>query len=132
MLLLLWLRKSQATKPVTFERLKVAGLTNPNAEANAVVGAICASANKEIEAQVAQSKGKKRKCSSLNHYDVETCVKIAKCACEIGLTAAARTFLKQVRRPVVNTTIQSIRNEYLMKLRGEEQDPLNITSVPPA
>ena len=70
---LLWLKKSQTTKPIAFERPKVAGLTDLNAEGNAVDGAVCESANKEIEAP---SKRKKRKRSSHNHYDAETRVRI--------------------------------------------------------
>ena len=41
MSLLLWLRKSQFTKAVAFERPKVVGLPDPNAETNAVDGVIC-------------------------------------------------------------------------------------------
>ena len=116
MSLLSWLKKSQTTKPVVFERPKVAGLPDPNAEGNAVDGTLCESANKEIEAQIAPSKGKKRKRSSYNHYDAETRVTMAKCACEIGLMAAARKFSKELGRPVAyTTTIQSIRNEYQKK-----------------
>ena len=56
---------------------------------NAVDSAFCES---EIEAQIAPSKGKKRKRSSYNHHDAETRVRMAKCAREIGLTATARKF----------------------------------------
>ena len=66
------------------------GLPDPNAETNAVDGAICESANREIEAS---SKGKKRKRSPYNHYDAETRMRMAKCACEI---AAARKFSKEL------------------------------------
>ena len=38
MSLLSWLRKNQSTKAVAFERPKVPGLPDPNAEANAVDG----------------------------------------------------------------------------------------------
>ena len=110
MSLLSWLRKSQSTEAVAFERPKVAGLPDPNAEASAVDRAVCESANREIETQLALSKGKKRKRSLYNHYDAETRVRMAKCACEIGLTAAAQKFLKELGRPVAFTTIQSIRN----------------------
>ena len=48
MSLLSWLRKSQFTKAVAFERQKVVGLPDPNAETNAVDSAICESANREI------------------------------------------------------------------------------------
>ena len=80
MSLLPWLKKSQTTKPVAFERPKVAGLPDPSAEGNAVDGALCESANKEIEAQITSSEGKKRKRSSYNHYDAKTRVRMAKCA----------------------------------------------------
>ena len=53
MSLLSWLWKSQFTKAVAFERPKVVGLPDPNAETNAVDGAICELANREIEAQLA-------------------------------------------------------------------------------
>ena len=73
MSLLLWLKNSQTTKPIAFERPKVAGLSDRNTEGNAVDGTLCESANKE---QIAPSKGKKRKRSSHNHYDAETQVRI--------------------------------------------------------
>ena len=62
MSLLSWLKKNQTTKQLAYEAPKMAGLPDPNAEDNAVDGAICESANKEIEAQIApsSSKGKKR------------------------------------------------------------------------
>ena len=42
---------------------KVASISHSNAEANSVDGAICESANGEIKAQFALSKGKQRKWS---------------------------------------------------------------------
>ena len=82
----------------------MAGLPDPNAEDNIVDGAICESANKEIEAQIAPStsKGKKRKRSSYNHYDAETRLKIAKSACD----TTARKFSKMLGKPVAYTTMQ--------------------------
>ena len=96
-----------------FERPKVAGLPHPNAEANAVEGAICESANREIEAQLAWNKGKKRKRSPYNHYDAETQIRMARCACEIDLTAMAKKFSEELGRPVPYTAIQLIHSEYL-------------------
>lgn len=54
-----------------FEGQKLAGLPDPNAETNAVSGTTCESAKREVEAQLASSKGKKRKCSQYNNYDAE-------------------------------------------------------------
>ena len=50
MSLLSWLRKSQPTKAAVFDRPNLDGLPDPNAETSAVDGAICESANREIEA----------------------------------------------------------------------------------
>ena len=69
---MLYLNHVIAVVVAEFDRPKVAGLPHPNAEANAVEGAICESANREIEAQLAWSKGKKRKRSPYNHYDANT------------------------------------------------------------
>ena len=110
---MLYLNHVIAVVVAEFDRPKVAGLPHPNAEANAVEGAICESANREIEAQLAWSKGKKRKRSPYNHYHADTQIRMAKCACEIGLTAAAKKFLKELGRPVAYTAIQSIHSEYL-------------------
>ena len=60
-ILLSCLWKSQPTKGITFDRLKVADLRDPNAEVNSAYGAVCESVNVETEAQLASSKGKKRK-----------------------------------------------------------------------
>ena len=49
---MLYLNHVIAVVVAEFERPKVAGLPHPNAEANAVEGAICESANREIEAQL--------------------------------------------------------------------------------
>ena len=133
MSLLSWLKKSETTKQLAYEVPKVAGLPDPNAEDNAVDGAICESANKEIEAQIApSSKGKKRKRVSYNHYDAVTRLKIAKSACDIGLTATARKFSKTLSKRVAYTTVQSIRNDYWKKLREDVQDPIEISSLPQA
>ena len=88
-------------------------LPHPNAEANAVEGAICESANREIGAKLAWSKGKKRKRSPYKQYNVDTHIRMAKCACEIELTAEANKCLKQLGRPVAYTATQLIRSEYL-------------------
>lgn len=50
---------------------------------------------------------------------------MAKCACEIGLMAAARKHSKELGRPMSYTTIQLI-------LREEAQDQHDINSVPPS
>ena len=57
-------------------------------------------------------------------------MKIAKSACDIGLTATAQKFSKTLGKPVAYTTVQSIRNDYWKKLREDVQDPLDISSLP--
>ena len=57
-------------------------------------------------------------------------MKIAKSACDIGLTATARKFSKTLGKPIAYTTVQSIRNDYCKKLRKDVQDPLEISSLP--
>ena len=93
---MLYLNHVIAVVVVEFDRPKVAGLPHPNAEANAVEGTICESANRKIEAQLAWSKGKRRKCSPYIQYDADTQIRMAKCACEIELTAAAKKLLKEL------------------------------------
>ena len=62
---MLYLNHVIAVVVAEFERPKVAGLPHPNAEANAVEAAICESANREIEAQLAWSKGKRIICATI-------------------------------------------------------------------
>ena len=100
----------------------MAGLPNPNAEANVFKGAVCASANRKNVAQLASRKGKKRKRSQYNHCYENTLIRMEKCECWIGLTVMARKVLKELGRCVAYTTIWSIRSEYLKELREEAQD----------
>ena len=62
---MLYLNHVIAVVMAEFERPKVADLPHPNAEANAVEGAICESANREIEAQFAWSKGRRIICATI-------------------------------------------------------------------
>ena len=92
-----------------------------------------ASAGKEIDSQVAETAAagataKKR--GSYHQYDGETCVKIARYACEHGQTAAVRHFSKVLEHPITQSTIQSMVKSMRKKLKNEKCDLRSVEELP--
>lgn len=72
-------------------------------------------------------KYRKRKRGNFGHFTPESRAKIAKWACEYGYTSAAKRFSKELMRDVNESTVRSIKKQYLRELQNSENG--NCTSL---
>ena len=80
------------------------------------------SANESVEKQIVSSSSKKRKRGDYNHYDSEQKLKIAKYACEHGLSKAVKYFNSVFEKPINESTIRTFKKGYLLKIKTQSSD----------
>ena len=125
-----WLAKANPALAGRFPIAKTPLLPDPNREATRKDAVICTSANAAID-QLNDGAGgpRGRKRRSYYHYSDEDRAKIAKFACEHGLTATSKRFTKELDHTVAVTTVQTFRDTYLRQVKAGV-DPAKIVTKP--
>ncbi|CAC5417731.1 unnamed protein product [Mytilus coruscus] len=83
------------------------------------------SANDSVDKTITASScssSKKRKRGEYNHSDSEQKLKMAKYACEHGVTKVARHFSTQTGKSINESTIRTFKKGYLLKLKTRSSD----------
>lgn len=85
-------------------------------------------ANQRVIECLENSSTRKRKRGQYGHYTPESRAKIAKWACDHGNTSAAKRFSKEQGRNINESTVRSIKKQYLKEIKECENG--SFTSLP--
>ena len=120
MLITSWLKKGQSLK-----RPRTDGLPDPTNCHDELDAKICASANERIDQLLTEPPTKRRKRGEYGFYNDQTRFAIAKSSIEIGVAKTTKKFTKELGRKVNESTVCSMKKNYLLKLKkGEEPTSL--------